>query len=37
MSYVIAAYGITIGTLAFYAVSLHRERARQRDEQAHQG
>ena len=32
MSYVIAAYGITIAALLFYAVALHRERARQVDE-----
>lgn len=32
MSYVLAAYGITIAVLVVYGVSLHRERALQVDE-----
>jgi heme exporter protein D len=36
MSYVVAAYGITILSLVFYAASLHRERRHQvDDEQRH--
>lgn len=33
MSYVVAAYGITVLTLVGYLVMLHRERARLRDEE----
>ncbi len=32
MSYVIAAYGLTVGLLLLYAVSLRRERARLREQ-----
>lgn len=37
MSYVIAAYGLTILILALYAGSLHRERSQQVDEERRQG
>lgn len=33
MSYLIAAYALTVLILAFYAGSLHRERALQADEE----
>ena len=33
MSYVVAAYGITLVSLLLYALSLHRERALQADEE----
>jgi heme exporter protein CcmD len=33
MSYVAAAYGITILSLVFYAASLHRERRQQLDDE----
>ncbi len=38
MSYVIAAYGITILSLVLYALALHRERGKQADdERRHSG
>jgi len=37
MSYVIAAYGLTILILVLYAGSLHRERSLQADEERRRG
>jgi len=34
VSYVIAAYGVTILSLVVYATMLHRERRRQEDERS---
>lgn len=36
MSYVIAAYGITILSLVLYAAALHRERAQQVEDERRQ-